>query len=324
MTPLSIIIPAWNEASVIEQTLQHIVDADCDKEKCEVIVVAGGKDGTLEAAHKLSGMMQSVGRYVVLEQKPLGKNAAIQAGIRKARSPVLVLLDGDTFLSKNALKELTAPLEKDQSDLTIANPFPITRTWVSEYYMISKEYLLNQISTISGVAMALKTDQVRQRLDYFFDENVRVGVDYLLAKRLAEENRKILFVPAAKVITWMPTTLKYFLLNELRWLSAYIYLTGVKWQHFGMNLLILAGIVLLILPFHVWSLSLAIVIHGAYLFKKGSAFMTVFSRGKTKLKYFPGFLILSYAHHLVGLVAHLQNLAGFTKNLTLRQGERPT
>lgn len=323
MTALSIIIPAWNEASVLRRTLEHVVNGDCDREKCEVIVVAGGADRTLETAQKLSAMMQSLGRYVVLEQKPLGKNAAIQAGIRKAQNPILVLLDGDTFLSKDTLKELTSPLETGQSDLTIANPFPIKQTWVSEYYMISKEYLLDRISTISGVAMALKTDLVRQRLDYFFDEKVRVGVDYLLAMRLMEEGRKVLFVPTAKVVTWMPTTLKYFALNELRWLSAYIHLTRIKWQVFGMNLFILAGIILLI-PFHVWSLALALIIHGAYLFRKGSAFLTVWKRGKTKLRYLPGFVILSYAHHLVGVVAHLQYFSGSTKNLTLRQGERPT
>jgi glycosyltransferase involved in cell wall biosynthesis len=323
MIPLSIIIPAWNEAPVIGQTLRHILDVDYDKTQLEVIVVAGGTDKTFEIATGLTERMQAVSRYLVLKQKPAGKNAAIQQGVKEVRHSVIVLLDGDTSLTRNSIKQLVLPLEQQRCDLAIANPIPVRRTWVSEYYMISKEYYLQQITSYPGTAMALRTELIREKLDYFFQTNVKVGVDYLLAKRLQKEGGRVLFVPQAKVVTWIPSSLKHFYLNDLRWLTAYIALDGLKWSALGMNIGILVAIGFLI-PFSTWSFTLGVLTHAAYVCKKGHVFWTVLRHGRTKLGYFPGFLVLSYLHHLIGLMAHIRYFSGSGSHLTLRQGQRPT
>ena len=322
MTTLSIIIPAWNEAPVIGQTLQKILEVRYDKTKLEVIVVAGGTDNTYEIATGLAKSMEGVSRYLVLKQRPGGKNAAIQEGVKEVRNSIIVLLDGDTSLTKESLEQLVLPLEREKCDLAIANPIPARRTWVSEYYMISKEYYLEQITSYPGTAMAVRTELIRGQPDYFFERNVRVGVDYLLAKRLQKEGKKVLFVPQAKVITWIPSSLRHYYLNDLRWLTAYITLDGLKWSALGINLGILAALALLI-PFSTWSFTLGVLAHAAYLCKKGNVFWTVLRRGRTKLIYLPGFLVLSYLHHLIGLMAHIRYFSGSGRQLMLRQGQRP-
>jgi cellulose synthase/poly-beta-1,6-N-acetylglucosamine synthase-like glycosyltransferase len=321
MTPLSIIIPAWNEGRVLERTLQGLAEVDYDKKACEVIVVAGGEDDTLEVARNYSGGIGGFGRYLVVPQRPHGKNAAIQDGLLRASEEIIVLLDADTLMKRESLKHLVAPLEEGNSDLTIGNPEPEKRTWVSEYYRITKEFFLDQITTYPGNVMALKAELVRSRKDHFFDKTVQVGVDYFLAKKFLEEGLKVEFVKEASVVTCIPSSLRFFLRTETRWLSAYTKIEGFKYKPFFVNLCIAAGL-LCLAPFSKWLFMGAVMLNSMFLYKRSRIFVEVLKKEGTIVKYLPGFLLLSYAYHLVGLVARCGHLLGLDKNLWLYQGER--
>ena len=88
------------------------------------------------------------------------------------------MLDADTMATEQWLKHMVAPIEQGTCDLTIANPEPLKKTWVSQYYIINRAYLLDSIVTYSGNSMAFKANIVEDRLEYFFDRNVKVGVVY--------------------------------------------------------------------------------------------------------------------------------------------------
>ena len=99
MTPVSIIIPAWNEAKTLEATFEALLAVDYDKAKIELIIVAGGDDNTYELARNLMVSKNVFARHLVIPQGRRGtKNAAIQQGIREAHNPIIVLLDADTLV----------------------------------------------------------------------------------------------------------------------------------------------------------------------------------------------------------------------------------
>ena len=170
MTSVSIIIPAWNESKTLKATVQSLLDMNYDTKQCEVIVVAGGDDDTYTIAEDMAEVMHVFSRYVVFLQKPEGKNAAIQQGIKEAKNSTIVLLDADTMASEQWLKHMVAPIEQGSCDLTTANPEPLKKNWVSQYYTINKAYLLDGIVTYSGNSMAFKADIVEDRLEYFLIE----------------------------------------------------------------------------------------------------------------------------------------------------------
>jgi peptidoglycan/xylan/chitin deacetylase (PgdA/CDA1 family)/glycosyltransferase involved in cell wall biosynthesis len=102
--PVSVIVPAFNEALNITATVRSL--AASRYRRLEIIVVDDGStDGTAELVERL-GMR---GVYVV-RQANAGKPAALNTGIRYARGDLLVLVDGDTVFAPDAIAELVQPL----------------------------------------------------------------------------------------------------------------------------------------------------------------------------------------------------------------------
>jgi len=321
MISISIIIPAWNEGKVLEATIEALLDVEYDKKRCEIIVVAGGEDNTYEIARELTIRMEIFSRYVVILQGPQGKNVAIQQGIKEAANDTIVLLDADTIVSRQWLKCMVDPIQQGNCDLTIANPEPVVKNWVSDYYMITKTYFLEGITTFSGHSIAFKSRDVKNLLEYFFDKEVRVGVDYLLAKRFLEHGKRIKFVKDAAVITHIPSSFKYFVLTELRWLTALIHLDGVSYRTLACNSAVTASLILTI-PLSKTLFILALLFNVIYMTKRIHMFLIASRNYRTKLRNIFGFIMLSYAYQIIGFISYIGYFWGFTKKSYLSQGER--
>ena len=321
MTTVSIIIPAWNESTTLKPTVQSLLDMDYDTKQCEVIVVAGGDDDTYEIARELSPTMATFMRYVVIMQAPGGKNSAIQQGIQRAENGIIVLLDADTIVSRQWLKCMIDPIEQGRCDLTIANPEPVKKNWVSQYYMINKAYLLDSIVTYSGNSMAFKADIVEDRLQYFFDRKVKVGVDYLLAKRFMSQGLEVVFARDASVTTHAPSCLKYFILTELRWLTALINIDGVSYRALACNTAVVIALMLAI-PVSKTLFILSLLFNITYMFKKARMFLVVYKRCNTCVTNLFGFIMLSYAYHVIGFISYIMYFLGLSRESYLYQGQR--
>ena len=321
MKKVSVIIPAWYEAKTIKETLQSLLEMEYPRQVCEVIVVAGGTDGTYDLAHDFAGAAKAFSRYVVVLQEPGGKNAAIQKGLKEARHDIVVLLDADTRFVPGALAALIEPILEGKSDLTIANPEAVTRTWVSDYYLINKLFFINQISTYSGHAMAFRLDVVKDRLDYFFDKRVKVGVDYLFAKRMREGGMVIRFVKEAKVITCIPSTLRYFLRTELRWGGAFIRIDGVRFGSLFRSIAV-CGVLVGVMPLWKWFFIAAVLFHVGFVTKKIHMCRAVSAQLPLRSTSAAGFVLLSYLQHLVNLTCYVRHFLNASRDLQLYQGER--
>lgn len=321
MTSVSIIIPAWNETRVLKSTIEALADIDYDKKKCEVIVVAGGDDTTYEIARELSVNMEIFSKYVVILQGPQGKNAAIQQGIKQATNDIIVLLDADTIVSEQWLKSMVGPIDEGSCDITIANPEPVKRNWISDYYMITKAYLLNSLTTYSGHSMAFKASIVENRLEYFFDRNIKVGVDYLLVKRFVEEGRKSMFAKHASVITHLPSSLKYFVLWELQWVRAFTDINGVSYRSIACNTTVILALILAI-PICKIGFILSLLFNAMYISKKVYVFLVGSRHYDTNIRNIFGFIMLSYADHVVSFISYMQFFLGLPEETYLRQGQR--
>lgn len=98
--PVSVIIPARNEASRLPRLLESLHSQSCTP--CEVLVVDDGStDGTAERALRYDCR--------VIEQKEAdwnGKSAACYSGAHAATGEFLLFLDADVYLTPDALEYL--------------------------------------------------------------------------------------------------------------------------------------------------------------------------------------------------------------------------
>jgi len=117
LTPVSVIIPAYNEAGRIGETVRA-ARAIAEVEEVLVVDDASG-DRTAEDA-------AAAGARVVRQDRNRGKGAALARGIEEARGEILVLLDADLGPSAAEARKLLLPILAGEADLTVAR-FPRAR-----------------------------------------------------------------------------------------------------------------------------------------------------------------------------------------------------
>jgi rSAM/selenodomain-associated transferase 2/rSAM/selenodomain-associated transferase 1 len=209
--PISIIIPALNEAATIGKTLAHL--------KCgahlEVIVVDGGsKDGTLNLAESRGAR--------VIQSKP-GKAVQMNAGAAAADGDILVFLHADTLLPEDFGDQIVAALNQKgvaagafrlRIDSTVAGLRFIERmaNWRSRFLRLPY-----------GDQALFMAKALFKNIGGFPD--MPIMEDYILVRRLKRKGR-IVIVPAAVVTSprrWLQLgILRTWLINQLIIIAYYL------------------------------------------------------------------------------------------------------
>ena len=97
---VTIIIPAYNEEKSINRTIQSALSLDYPKDKIEVMVIDdGSKDKTYSIAKDIKD-----GRLKVFSKKNAGKASALNFAIKRSKGEIVVTMDADTYVEKDALK----------------------------------------------------------------------------------------------------------------------------------------------------------------------------------------------------------------------------
>jgi GT2 family glycosyltransferase len=214
---VSVIVPAWSERGTLEACLASLRRVDYPS--YEVIVAAGGPDGTYELAQQIT---RSDGRMTVLRQRDEGgKNGAMNDAAGVARGDVLVFLDADSIVSRRWLKALVAALrccERGNGYAASTGRFvPLQRTLISKTGEMSQtlEYQARgRVSLQGSGSVALR----RTAWDAIgaIPEGVYAD-DWDLNARLRHARMRVSYAPDAIVCSEKPTSLAEWWQNELRW-----------------------------------------------------------------------------------------------------------
>ncbi|NLD91127.1 MAG: glycosyltransferase [Fibrobacter sp.] len=182
--PLSIIIPAFNERTIISKTINRINAILSDKVLFEIIIVNNGStDGTGEMLHKMKGI-----KIVDLPEKKTIAFAR-NAGIVKATYPLIAFLDADILISEDwgdAIDQLSYTIKNCQMIITgckvsvSENPSFIENAWFSKFpEKISANYI-NSGNLITTKALCT--------LIGGFNECLITGEDVDFCNRAIEKN----------------------------------------------------------------------------------------------------------------------------------------
>jgi glycosyltransferase involved in cell wall biosynthesis len=181
---VSVIIPAYNEESRIENTLRSLHMEDWIKEL--IVVDDGSTDQTVTLAKKWTN-------HVIRLPHNVGKALALQTGYKYATSPILLFLDADLEESTRFAKKLVEPVWRDDVDMTIAvlpaarnGGFGLVKQFAAWgiYYKTGRRLC----SPLSG-QRAIKKDVVEAcyQGDRGFGIEVGLSLDFLLAGYTIEE-----------------------------------------------------------------------------------------------------------------------------------------
>ncbi|MCP4886033.1 MAG: glycosyltransferase, partial [Planctomycetaceae bacterium] len=107
---VTLVIPAYNEASVIEQKLLNALALDYPDDRLEIIVGCdGGTDRTADIAASLANP-----RIRILEfPARRGKASVINDAVAQSNGDVLLLCDANVMFSADALRRLVETLNRD-------------------------------------------------------------------------------------------------------------------------------------------------------------------------------------------------------------------
>ena len=109
MLSTTIIIPCFNEADAIEQTVRQIIETlSFERDRTwEVIVVDDGStDESKERLKTLSQEQQQAPLRVVMHSRNLGYGAALKSGIQRSRSELICITDADGTYPNERIPEL--------------------------------------------------------------------------------------------------------------------------------------------------------------------------------------------------------------------------
>ncbi|MBI1879540.1 MAG: glycosyltransferase [Chloroflexi bacterium] len=107
---VSIIIAAYNEASIIIQKLDNALALDYPHDCLEIVVASDGSD---------DGTDDLVAQYGAPQVKLLslprqGKNLTLNAAVAEANGDILVFTDADSMFAPDALHHLIAPFNDEE------------------------------------------------------------------------------------------------------------------------------------------------------------------------------------------------------------------
>jgi glycosyltransferase involved in cell wall biosynthesis len=195
MPLVSIIVPAYNTAPYIRETLQSVFAQTFTD--YEVVVVNDGSPDTEELERVLEPYQ---GRIRYLKQENRGLSAARNAGIRASQSPMIALLDSDDLWEPEYLSVQVAEMMRDPSiDVLYPNALIFADSSRREQKFmdlspseseVTFEALVTQRCTVMVSAMARRKIILDAGL---FDENLKMNEDFDLWLRIMKLGGRIAY-----------------------------------------------------------------------------------------------------------------------------------
>ncbi|MFH2048635.1 MAG: glycosyltransferase family 2 protein [bacterium] len=128
---LAVIMPVFNEAKYIGQTLDQLYQQDYPMDKIEVVVADGGStDGTREIVESYKNRF---GSLKLLENPVKKPSSGRNAGVKNSTAPYTVVIDGHVYLpSKKLFRDIIETFKTTEADC-LCRPQPLQPPDLNEF-----------------------------------------------------------------------------------------------------------------------------------------------------------------------------------------------
>jgi len=231
---MSVIIPVYNEDfNILKNTIINVYKAKGNKEI--FVVDDGSTNGIYE---KLKRLRKEIPFNLHRFKKNKGKRYAQTYAMRKSKGDIIITIDSDTWVQKNALVELVKPfwdkevgattgrlkiLNKDKNLLT---KMIDARYWIAFNVERAGQSAFNIVNCCSGPLSAYRREYIIKHLkEYenqkFLGKRCTYGDDRHLTTLILKKY-KVKYVPKAIAYTMAQENLKNFIKQQIRWKKSFI------------------------------------------------------------------------------------------------------
>ncbi|MFI8927928.1 bifunctional polysaccharide deacetylase/glycosyltransferase family 2 protein [Streptomyces sp. NPDC053474] len=216
--PVSVLVPAYNEAKCIENTVRSLMASD---HPIEVIVVDdGSSDGTARIVEGLG-----LPDVRVVRQHNAGKPAALNRGLANARHDLVVMMDGDTVFEASTVRELVQPFGDPRvgavaGNAKVGNRDSLIGAWQHIEYVMGfnldrRMYdVLRCMPTIPGAVGAFRRSAL-ERVGGMSDDTLAEDTDITMA--LHRDGWRVVYAERARAWTEAPETARQLWSQRYRW-----------------------------------------------------------------------------------------------------------
>ena len=189
---VAVLIPAYNEEKVIEQTVRSVLASDYPRLRA-IVIDDGSKDSTLEVAREAFKNEIAAGRVTVLTKPNSGKADALNYGLEHVNEELFVGIDADTIIAPDAIAKLVAHFSDPRvgamaGNAKVGNRVNLWTRWQALEYITSQNFerralnILDAVSVVPGAIGAWRTAAVREAGCYHHD-TVAEDADLTMADR---------------------------------------------------------------------------------------------------------------------------------------------
>jgi peptidoglycan-N-acetylglucosamine deacetylase len=220
--PVSVIVAAYNEGSVIAETLRTLLATDYAGEMEVVVVDDGSQDQT---AAEVEAVAANDSRVRLLRQENRGKARALQRGLAAIRTGIVVFLDADTHCQRDTLRYLVQPFaDKHVGAVSGHAKVGNLRTFIAKcqaleytcgFNLDRRAYTRwNCMTVVPGAISAIRKSAIDDAGGLSL-ETLAEDTDLTLA--LHKRSQRIVYVPEAIAWTEAPETVRTLARQRFRW-----------------------------------------------------------------------------------------------------------
>lgn len=221
---VAILIPAYNEETVIVRTIRSALNSDY--ENLRVLVIDDGStDNTYEAARKAYPNEIANGKLTILTKANAGKAEALNFGLQHVDEEIYVGIDADTVIASDAVSKLVCHFADPRvgavaGNAKVGNRVNLWTRWQALEYITSQNFerraldLFNVVTVVPGAIGAWRTQAVKACGSYPVNT---VAEDADLTMGLLEQRYKVIYEDRALAFTEAPINANGLMRQRFRW-----------------------------------------------------------------------------------------------------------
>ncbi|MEK6861128.1 MAG: glycosyltransferase [Nanoarchaeota archaeon] len=220
---VSVVIPAYNEEETLGATLSSVLSLNYPKDKLEIIVV---NDGSTDRTKEIVGKFKEAR---LISQKKSGKAAALNKGLEICSGELFVCLDADSYVERNALKNIVNYFSNDKMGAVICaikvhkpRKFVEKLQWFEYIISAFARKLMARVDVLfmtPGAFSVYRADVIK-KLGGFALNNLTE--DFEMALRLHKNHYKVKIDTDSISYTTAPDTVDKLFKQRVRWYRGFI------------------------------------------------------------------------------------------------------
>jgi cellulose synthase/poly-beta-1,6-N-acetylglucosamine synthase-like glycosyltransferase/peptidoglycan/xylan/chitin deacetylase (PgdA/CDA1 family)/spore germination protein YaaH len=221
---VAVLIPAFNEETVIVRTIRSILNSDY--KNLHIIVIDDGSiDRTAEVAREAYAAEIAAGHVQVLSKTNGGKAAALNFALERMTEEIYIGIDADTVIATDAISKLIPHFEDPRlgaiaGNAKVGNRVNLWTRWQALEYITSQNFerraldLFHVVTVVPGAIGAWRTAPVKAAGGYPINT---VAEDADLTMSLLEQGYRVDYEDRSLAFTEAPINAKGLMRQRFRW-----------------------------------------------------------------------------------------------------------